>query len=232
MRTKNKAAMVTIECGHPGCEKSQTLRRSRVTRCDGYMCRHEHGPGEGPPPGLVREIVPAAAGGFTGWRDIVVDEEGRASLERARHLALLGLAQTVPQERVVSLLQALVGPAGRGLNNLLTINQMSTAVLLGRDGTPVVELPNVAAAMCSMLDQGHQGGVVLRTFTKQTAYVTSGGRAIPVKEVRGWVIGAGVLHPLSAAETRVAHCTDAETGRPLPQERGVLFLDAWPVNPG
>jgi hypothetical protein len=63
-RTGVVATRITIVCGGDGCEKSQTLRRSRVVACDGYMCRMDHGPRDKSAPGLVREIVMHAAGGF------------------------------------------------------------------------------------------------------------------------------------------------------------------------
>ncbi|MBV6702031.1 hypothetical protein KV557_33845 [Kitasatospora aureofaciens] len=106
---------------------------------------------------------------------------------------------------------------------------MSTGVGVDETGCLEIELPNVAAALRFMLDQGHTAGVLLRTFTDRTAYTTETGYPIPVKELRGWALRGGRLLPLTAAEVVDAHCTEAETGEPLPPERGVTYRDAWEV---
>ncbi|WFB06311.1 hypothetical protein LRS74_04060 [Streptomyces sp. LX-29] len=41
--------------------------------------------------------------------------------------------------------------------------------------------------------------------------------------VRGWVLHAGWLRPLSEGEVFTAYCTDADTGEPIPPEHGVEY---------
>jgi hypothetical protein len=106
---------------------------------------------------------------------------------------------------------------------------MSTAVRLGQAGRPEIELPDVAAALRLMLDQHCTAGLLLRTFTDRTAFTTEEGLPIPLKELRGWALHEGRLHPLDEAALFDAHCTDAATGEPLPPERGLAYRDAWEV---
>lgn len=222
-RGGGRTAMITITCGHSGCGRTQRLRRKKLIPCDGYMCRRDHGAVNDPPPGLVREIVVQAAGGFDGWRDVVPDEELLAAMARARRLALYGLAQTIPVEEVEAVIRVLVAPAGAATRGILVVDEMSTGVEVAADGSLIVELPNVAAVFCAMLRQkATRAGVVLRTFT--------GSPAATAAEVRGWFMSAGRLHPLAAADIRSAHCTDSSSGRSMPPEPGVTFHDAWPVD--
>ncbi|MEV6867696.1 hypothetical protein AB0M44_42755 [Streptosporangium subroseum] len=92
--SKRKAAVkVTVRCHR--CDKTQTLRPSKIERCDGYACTREHGPQEEQAPGLAREIVYNAAGGFWGWRDVIATEEVAQAVRRAREIAVLGVAEMV-----------------------------------------------------------------------------------------------------------------------------------------
>lgn len=196
-------------------QQGQRLRRSKLIPCDGYMCRREHGPAEHPPPGLVREIVLYAAGGFEGWRDVVPDEESLASVAKARRLALFGLAQAIPAEEVEAVIRAVVTSTGTATRAILVVDEMSTGVEVAADGSLAVELPNVAAVFCMMLRQTTtHAGVVLRTYT--------GSPAAPGTEVRGWFMSAGRLYPLPAADIRSAHCTVSSSGQPSPPDSGYV----------
>jgi hypothetical protein len=90
------APKVTVQCHE--CEKTQTLRPSTIERCDGYACAWDHGPQERQAPGLVREIVDNAAGGFWGWRDVIPTDEVAQAVRRAREIAVLGAAQRAVSE--------------------------------------------------------------------------------------------------------------------------------------
>ncbi|MBB4944419.1 hypothetical protein FHR32_008825 [Streptosporangium album] len=93
MGKRKGAVKVTVQCH--GCDKTQTLRPSKIERCDAYACTWEHGPREELAPGLVREIVYNAAGGFWGWRDVLATEEDAQAVRRAREIAVLGVAESV-----------------------------------------------------------------------------------------------------------------------------------------
>ncbi|GAA0953216.1 hypothetical protein GCM10009550_34890 [Actinocorallia libanotica] len=236
-RTK-KDERVVVVCGHPGCGKSQTVRRSRVTKCDGYMCKRDHGPGDRPPPGMVREVVWQAAGGFDGWRDIVLDAVQRAAFARAERLALFALAQGIPRAETDALASALVAPAGRGRRHLLTVTgagvegvgvEVSTGIGLTEDGRVEIEDVHAVALTVLLLRSKREGGAVLRTFTDETAYFTPKGTPVPVKELRGWFLADHMMHPLSSDEMREALTTDVESGTSILLERGVRPEAAWRV---
>jgi hypothetical protein len=157
------------------------------------------------------------------------DGEPRAAQHRAERIRLFALASALPPARADELMLAVAGPCGPGSTSILTVNEMSTSITLDGDGHPDVELPNVAAAFRYLLDHEGQAGVLLRTFTDTVAFTGPSGRPIPLKELRGWLMRDRRLLPLPAAEVFAAHCTDADTGEPLPPERGVAYRDAWPV---
>ncbi len=226
---KRLVEYVTIRCSHVGCDKTQRLRRSRLITCDGYACNWEHGPRKRQAPGLMREMVMNAAGGFIGWRDVAPDHEQSSAFDRAQCLKSFATATVVPLESTKRLLGALVEPAGpAGTRNIITIGEMSTGVQRTSSGIEI-ELPHVAAAFCMSLSRGDVGGVILRTFTNETAFTTAKGCPIPVKEVRGWLMAERQLHPLSEAEMFAAHCEDATTGELLAPEQGVAFRDTGVV---
>ncbi len=85
------ATKLIVRCHR--CEKTQTLRPSKLQPCDGYACRWEHGPREPQAPGLVREVVLNAAGGFYGWRDVIPTREVAQAVRRAREIAVIGAAE-------------------------------------------------------------------------------------------------------------------------------------------
>jgi hypothetical protein len=79
----------TIAC--PGCGRTQTVRRSRLTRCDIYTCglgRCSHNPEyklpERPNDLYMVEHVLNAAGGFSGVKFRLMTPEDYASIQRAR----------------------------------------------------------------------------------------------------------------------------------------------------
>lgn len=226
---RSSAQRVTIVCGFTGCQKTQTLRQSRLNVCDGYYCRWDHAPDDSPTPGLARETVGNAAGSFTGWREVPIDDELHASLSRARRIALFGAASTIPEHTVIATLQALAGPAGRPSRSILTIGELSTGVDVDNDGQVDIELPNVAAALCLMLTRGDTSGVILRTFTDQVSGITPTGCPIPVKHVRGWLMHGGALEPLPTAEIHSSYSIDADTLEPITPDPDLEFHDAWPV---
>ncbi|MFC7217583.1 hypothetical protein ACFQLX_05250 [Streptomyces polyrhachis] len=222
--------VVVIVCAGEGCGKVQRVRRSRVLLCDGYACCAEHVPGEGVPPGRERRFVVNAAGGFTGWRDVAVDEGRRAEAQRAHRLALLGLAQSFPWPRTVLLLRGILGAEGvPGTHHLLVVNDMSTALHVTRQGGLDVELPTVAGAIGVLLRGHGTAAVILRTFAAETFRTTARGVRIPVKRIRGWLLAERRLTPLPAAEVRAAYGVDADSGAPLAVERDLVFCDAWEV---
>ncbi|MET8836579.1 hypothetical protein ABZV78_22035 [Micromonospora sp. NPDC004540] len=92
------ARKVVVRC--TGCAKTQTLRPSRIEPCDGYYCTPEHGPKDDQPPGLVREQIIHAAGGFWGWRDVVPSQEDMDAIARARAIMALGQAKQIVDEAV------------------------------------------------------------------------------------------------------------------------------------
>jgi hypothetical protein len=81
--------MVTITCIGPDCGKTQTLRESRLVKCDYYTCgRCGNTMAHPGVPRVFRVVHYGAAGGFTGHtltpeRD---DPDARAAIEGARKL--------------------------------------------------------------------------------------------------------------------------------------------------
>jgi hypothetical protein len=112
-----------------------------------------------------------------------------ASLGRVRRLGLFAQAMSLPPERAEALVAALVAPVGRAVTSIVSFREMSTGIDLSADGSVEVELPNVVAVLCLLLDQGEEAGVVLRTFTGETGFVLDGGRQIPVKAATEGLIG-------------------------------------------
>lgn len=241
MGKRTKSRLMTVTCTFAGCQKTQQVRPSRITKCDGYACCSEHLPhndgSSAPPPGLVRETVLTAAGAFWGWRDIPLEPGRHASVERARRLALFGLAQAVPAARVHAVVSALIEPmaSGRSLH-ILHVNEMSTGIETDQEsGSLEIELPNVVAALCVLLESDQQAGVILRTFTDETVRLPGRSVPLPVKEVRGWLLADGRLQPLTASEIadtyRAGPDPDPAPGvMPPPMECDVRFHDAWHVD--
>jgi hypothetical protein len=81
----------------------------------------------------------------------------------------------------------------------------------------------------ALLAQGVSVGVVVRTFGDDTAFTLSNGVDVPIKTVRSWCVAGGRVRPWRESETFSAFWTDAGNGEPIPPERGVRFVDAWPV---
>jgi hypothetical protein len=72
------------------------------------------------------------------------------------------------------------------------------------------------------------GGLIVRQFLeiKVERELPNGEKAwIPRKNIYGILISRGGWEPLPEHEVRLAHCTDARTGRPIPQEPDVSFKD-------
>ncbi|MEV7023824.1 hypothetical protein [Kitasatospora sp. NPDC093558] len=228
-QARQQAEKVTITC--PGCGfsikvKPRTAREREnweALYCGRNACDYE------PPdsPGMITVIGINAVGSFTGWRHEFPDERQAASLDRARMLALAALARQSGSP-IQAAIGNLVAPAGPG-RHLLHFDDWSTAVDLAADGTIEIENPMVAAALHRMVQEGDEVGVILRTFLEEVSHTGPNGVGIPVKEVRGWYLAEGVFHPLTEAEIFSAYCTDADTGEPLPPERGVRYVDAYTV---
>lgn len=106
---------------------------------------------------------------------------------------------------------------------------MSTAIDVDTDGKVLLEHPEIIGKLGSLLGQGAQLSLVLRTFGDEIAFTTPTGVDIPVKTVRGWFVVDGHAQPCSEAEIFTAFCTDADTGEPLAPEGGVRYADAWPI---
>ncbi|MGN9777372.1 hypothetical protein ACTMS0_16640 [Micromonospora sp. H33] len=87
---------IVVSCDR--CFRTQTMRPGRVESCDGYFCVTGHGPSGGPPPGLVRELVINAAGGFWGWRDVLPSHEAMSGILRAREILAIGQAQRIIED--------------------------------------------------------------------------------------------------------------------------------------
>lgn len=90
------AQKVVVKCD--GCVKTQTLRPSKIEPCDGYCCTSEHGPKTRQRPGLMRQQIINAAGGFWGWRDVVPTQQDMDAVARARAIGALGQAKLVVDE--------------------------------------------------------------------------------------------------------------------------------------
>ncbi len=150
-----------------------------------------------------------------------------ASVSRAREMAEAARA-TQPGTPAQGTLRALVCPAGSG-THLVQVNDWSTSVTVGKDGVIEIENPMVVAGLHRMVNEGREAGIIVRTFTKETSHTLSNGTEIPVKEVRGWLLSGGVLDPLDEQAIFSASCTDAVTGEPIAPERGVRYMDAYPV---
>lgn len=92
------SARINIECfGECGC--SVSLRKSKTRGAQYYLCgSKEHGrlcEAKLPPlpPGLVRSVEINAAAYFWGYTDERPDAETTASLQRAREVLAVGVAQ-------------------------------------------------------------------------------------------------------------------------------------------
>lgn len=124
---------------------------------------------------------------------------------------------------------ALTGPTGETCHILTLGNGWSTAIDKLKDGTYTVENPQVVDELLRAVKAGEEGSVILRTFTPEISHTLANGTRIPVKEVRGWYVADGRLHPVSEQQMFSASCTDAETGEPIAPERAVRYLDAHSI---
>lgn len=124
------------------------------------------------------------------------------------------------------LLLADICPAA-GYRHILTLgNGWLTALDLFEDGcTYGIEHPPVIGELLRIIKSGEEGSVILRTFTDEISDTLTNGTRIPVKEVRGWYVEGGRLHPFTDAEIFSASCTDA-TGEPIPPEDAVRYVSA------
>lgn len=73
---------------------------------------------------------------------------------------------------------------------------MSTAIDVDTDGKVLLEHPEIIGKLGSLLGQGAQLSVVLRTFGDEIAFTTPTGVDIPLKTVRGWFVVDGHAQPL------------------------------------
>ena len=87
------AQKIVVTCG--GCAKTQAARPSTIEPCDGYYCMPECGPKGRQPPGLLREYLVNAVGGFWGWRDVAATLQARDGIARARAILALGQAKLI-----------------------------------------------------------------------------------------------------------------------------------------
>ena len=96
MTRKSDEPKTEIACA--GCGRTQYVRPSKITKCDGYTCAlgsckqtpDFHVPT--PPAGAVCVIEMHAAGAFSGWTVREADAEAWRSVERARAILAAGLA--------------------------------------------------------------------------------------------------------------------------------------------
>jgi hypothetical protein len=94
---KNGQSIVTCD---GGCGRSDTLRTKKIHKSDYYICDTKV---DGSkclatlpplPEGMVRQMEFNAASSFTGYSDVIPDEETRASVERAKQILKIGKRQT------------------------------------------------------------------------------------------------------------------------------------------
>jgi hypothetical protein len=78
------------------------------------------------------------------------------------------------------------------------------------------------AKLCTALTT--EGSIVVRTFLSET-FTDSQGRVLPRKQIRGAGVGHERVEGMPAEAMRLAHNTDARTGKALPSEEGVEFVD-------
>lgn len=67
----------------------------------------------------------------------------------------------------------------------------------------------------------HGGAITLRQFTP--LQIEKDGKMIPIKKIYGIRLGENNWEGVSKEEIEVAHCTDAQTGLPLPKEKAVEY---------
>jgi hypothetical protein len=150
-----------------------------------------------------------------------------ASVSRAREIAEAAQAMQ-PGSPAQGTLRALVCPAGTG-THLVQVNDWSTSVTVNKDGSIEIENPMVGAGLHRIVNEGQDAGIIVRTFTKETSHTLPDGTKIPVKQVRGWHLSGGAFHGIDERAIFSASCTDAVTGEPIAPERGVRYMDAYPV---
>jgi hypothetical protein len=229
-RLERQAGKVTITC--PGCGFSITVKPATARErrnWEGLYCGR-NACGYQPPEaeGMITVIGCQAVGSFTGWRHEFPTAEEAASLERARNIAAAALAMQ-PGSPAQALVRALLAPAGERHHLITLSNGWSTGVTVAADGSVEIENPMVAAGLHRMVTGGEAAGISVRTFTSEISRTLPDGVDIPVKQIRCWYLNEGAFHPLSESQAFAAHCTDAGTGEPIPPERDVCYMHAYPV---
>lgn len=96
--SRNKLArrekLTTIKCDGANCQKTQTLRASKIHPATFYVCSWKCGDTLKRLAGTIRVIEQNAAGGFRGITDREPSEPEAASVNRARDILNRGLEQT------------------------------------------------------------------------------------------------------------------------------------------
>lgn len=141
------------------------------------------------------------------------------------------------EELYDAILDEVVYPATEGDHHILTSQSddgegISTAICTSeeQDTDDEVELPHVLELIAAEIASGVPLPLVLRTFHKdEVSHQLPNGISVPVKTVRGWHFDGASLQPLDEQAMFAAHCTDAETGDPIPPELGVRYADSWPA---
>ncbi|MGW5443741.1 hypothetical protein [Streptomyces asiaticus] len=132
-------------------------------------------------------------------------------------------------DRAGAALRAVVEAVGPGVHHLVCsvpADGTSLVAVLHADareaGPPKLAEPSGlvfrTVLACGFALRG-AGGLVLRTIVADSP-----------ETVRGWALQDGWLRPLSEAEVFTAYCTDAETGEPIPPERGVEYRAGIPLS--
>jgi hypothetical protein len=102
--SKNKfEERITVSC--VGCGRTQSLRKSKLTICDGYTCSlgscKLNPDYKFPviPDGYIREIISNAAGSFGGWIIRKATKEELEGLGRARALRDWGINKLADEDK-------------------------------------------------------------------------------------------------------------------------------------
>jgi hypothetical protein len=92
-----KEQLIIVSCA--GCGRTQTLRKSKIIPCDGYICSLR-GCKLNPdfklperPTGYICHCIINAAGGFNGWKICKATKDEMQSIERAKAIRDEGMRQ-------------------------------------------------------------------------------------------------------------------------------------------
>ena len=124
-----------------------------------------------------------------------------------------------------TILRAVLAGAGDGHHRLTVATQFGSAGIVADVNGDTAQMDASSPALVAWMH------LAAAEATGTGAGITLHSTDEDGESVRGWLMAPdGGISPMGEAEIFSAYCTDAETGEPLPPERGVAYRAAFPLD--